>query len=120
MLPLYPQTKSTAERNDRVDVILKQVALSSLGQSPVSTLSGGERQRCALARALVSSPSYLFADEPTAHMDASGVDLVVDLLGMHKRKGVTQVVVSHDPRLDENDLFDHCYRLESGRLEKTS
>ncbi len=116
-LPLYPLRQPRADREQAVGRALERVGLRAFSGTAVSALSGGERQRCAVARALVSTPRYLLADEPTAHLDAPGVQLVMDCLVDAKNSGVTAVVVSHDPRLEMHPLFDHCLRLESGRLK---
>ena len=118
MLPLYPLGLKGSVRNRKVGEALERVALTPFQQSAVSTLSGGERQRCALARALVGSPIYLIADEPTAHMDDAGVTLVSTLFTEAIERGTTVVVVSHDARLDACAVFDRRFVLDSGRLEE--
>lgn len=117
MMPLIPLKLTQTVRNQHVDDVLEQLQLGSLRQSVVSTLSGGERQRCAVARSLVTSPTYLFADEPTAHMDDGGVELVMTRFANARQQGATLVVVSHDPRL-EHTRFDRRFVLTSGQLEE--
>ncbi|MGB0960243.1 MAG: ATP-binding cassette domain-containing protein [Halocynthiibacter sp.] len=80
-------------------------------------LSGGQKQRVAVARALVSNPSIVFADEPTAALDKESGRAVVEMikeLGRHR--GTTTVMVTHDNRI--LDLADRIITLEDGRVVK--
>jgi putative ABC transport system ATP-binding protein len=77
----------------------------------VAQLSQGERQRVAVARALVHEPPFIFADEPTASLDAARGRIVVDLLLADAReRGACLVMVTHDPNL--LPLFDQTLRME--------
>jgi putative ABC transport system ATP-binding protein len=82
-------------------------------------LSTGECQRVAIARALADSPALLFADEPTASLDAENGQRVMELLTrLTRERGVTLVVVTHDSRIDA--FADRILRLEDGRLRQES
>ena len=84
----------------RVDELIAAVDLSHRRNSLPSQLSGGEQQRTAVARALVSRPKIVFADEPTGNLDEQNADQVMDLLlDLRKRTGSALVVVTHDPAL---------------------
>jgi putative ABC transport system ATP-binding protein len=80
-----------------------------------ANLSGGQKQRVAIARALVSNPEVVFADEPTAALDAESGLLVVKMLKKLGRvRGTTTVMVTHDNRI--LDLADRIVTLEDGRI----
>jgi putative ABC transport system ATP-binding protein len=98
-LPLLFAGVGRRERLARVDAALQAVGLRARARHHPDQLSGGERQRVAIARAIVMGPSVLLADEPTGNLDrASGRDIVALLEGMNAR-GLTLVVVTHDPEL---------------------
>lgn len=78
-------------------------------------LSGGQKQRVAVARALVSNPDVIFADEPTAALDKVSGRNVIDMLKtMGRERGTTTVMVTHDNRILE--LADRIITLEEGRV----
>nr|WP_246497084.1 ABC transporter ATP-binding protein [Sphaerisporangium rubeum] len=78
-------------------------------------LSGGERQRTAVARALITEPAVLLADEPTGSLDRTSRESVADLLfSLPARRGCALVVVTHDPAVA--DRADRLMRLDMGQL----
>jgi putative ABC transport system ATP-binding protein len=80
-----------------------------------ANLSGGQKQRVAVARALVSNPELVFADEPTAALDKeSGHQVVAMLQALGRARGTTTVMVTHDNRI--LDLADRIVTLEDGRI----
>ncbi len=80
-----------------------------------SQLSGGEQQRVALARAFVGEPSLLLADEPTGNLDAATGAAVIRLLfDLHRRRGTTLLLITHDPALAEE--CDRIVELRDGRI----
>jgi putative ABC transport system ATP-binding protein len=104
---------STSERN-RARLLLDQMGVGRAG-ARASTLSRGEMQRTALARALLSEPPILLADEPTASLDAQNEVAVVDLLTAYCRdKGATVVVSTHQAAL--RDRADRRIGLDHGRF----
>jgi putative ABC transport system ATP-binding protein len=87
-----------ARRRYGVDEVLSAVGLDGLGRRPVGELSGGQRQRVAVARALVTGPAVIFADEPTGALDPTTGGQILGLLrDAVDRDGVTVVMVTHDP-----------------------
>jgi putative ABC transport system ATP-binding protein len=113
MLPLELAGRADARQAARE--VLSQVGLAGrLGHYP-RQLSGGEQQRVAIARAFVTSPSVLFADEPTGNLDtATGARVVQLLFDLNRATGATLVLVTHD-----RDLAARCDRmveLDAGRL----
>ena len=82
---------------DRIDSALAAVGLERLGDPPVTTLSGGEFQRLMLARALIHRPDLLVLDEPEQGVDATGTDVVHDLIeGIRRDLGCGVLIISHD------------------------
>lgn len=80
-----------------------------------AALSGGQKQRVAVARALVTNPEIVFADEPTAALDKDSGQVVVQTLkDMGRERGTTSVVVTHDHRV--LDMADRIITLEDGRI----
>jgi putative ABC transport system ATP-binding protein len=104
MLPLELAGASGAAASARE--VLGRVGLGErLGHYP-RQLSGGEQQRVAVARAFVTQPRLLFADEPTGNLDsATGEQVIELLLGMKRERGTTLVLVTHDA-----DLARRCDR----------
>lgn len=86
-----------AERRARAKVILDDVGLEGLYNRRPAELSGGQQQRVAVARAIVSNPSIVLADEPTANLDSkSGEGLLEMMREMNEKKGVTFIFSTHD------------------------
>jgi putative ABC transport system ATP-binding protein len=99
----------------RATELLEQVCLGHRLHARPAQLSTGECQRVAIARALASDPAILFADEPTASLDAENGQVVMHLLSdLVRRRGRTLVVVTHDDRIFP--FADRILRLEDGRL----
>ena len=85
-------------RAERVEKALTEVGLKDYLHRRPSQLSGGQQQRVAIARALVKSPAIVIADEPTANLDSTNGEAILDLLRqMNEEKGVTFLFSTHDP-----------------------
>lgn len=99
----------------RVNELIAAVGLEHRRNSLPSQLSGGEQQRTAVARALVSKPKIVFADEPTGNLDEQNADQVMQLLlDLRQQTGSALVVVTHDPALAE--MADRVITMHDGRI----
>ena len=91
---------SKAERASRVTGLLEAVGIPEYGRHRPSELSGGQRQRVAVARALVTRPALVLADEPTANLDSLTGQNIIDLMrDMNRKDGTTFVFSTHDPKV---------------------
>ncbi|VEG27985.1 ABC transporter ATP-binding protein [Actinomyces howellii] len=98
----------------RADELLAKVGLADAMGRPPSQASGGEQQRAAIARALLTDPVVLFADEPTGALHSSAGRTVLDLLEQANAEGQTTVMVTHDPRAAARG--DRVIYLRDGRI----
>ncbi len=97
-LPLLLTSLSARDRKNHVDSALRIVGLEQRASHTPRTLSGGEQQRVGIARAIVSDPTLLLADEPTGDLDRKTGDGILDLLqALNRDHGKTIVMVTHDP-----------------------
>jgi putative ABC transport system ATP-binding protein len=92
-----------AEVRSRVEAALERVKLAPVAGHLIEDLSGGQQQRVAVARALVTAPDVVLADEPTAELDADNRGLIVSLLVERARAGAVVVIATHD-----QDVVDVC------------
>jgi len=98
-LPLLLFRMSSARRKKQVLTVLDLVGLTDRMTHRPGQLSGGEQQRVGIARALVTDPTLIVADEPTGDLDGHTSEEILDLLGaVHQDMGKTIVLVTHDPR----------------------
>ena len=114
-IPLLIGNVSVEEAESRASALLDQVGLKSRMKHKPGELSGGERQRAAIARALVTKPRCVLADEPTGNLDRKTADAVYELmLELNQAYEVSFLVVTHDPKLAAR--MDKQWYLDDGSL----
>lgn len=117
LMPLMVATgKPNREQLERGRDLLKQVGLAGLEGRKPDQLSGGQQQRVAVARALVTEPALLLADEPTGNLDSKSAGEVFELFRKFNREfGCAVLLVTHDPRLSEQ--CDRTVTLVDGTIQ---
>jgi putative ABC transport system ATP-binding protein len=98
-LPLYYQGIRRNKRNKIAMEYLDRMGLTDWADHLPSELSGGQKQRIAIARALVTNPRVILADEPTGALDSQTSIEVMEILQQVNREGMTIVMVTHDPEM---------------------
>lgn len=114
-VPLRLRRLSVADRERRVQLLLRLVGLADHAEQRPAELSGGQQQRVAIARALAGSPRLLIADEPTGQLDSrTGLDVMALIRAVVEAEGMTAIVSTHDPVMVA--LADRVIRLVDGRV----
>ncbi|AEI65869.1 ABC transporter ATP-binding protein [Corallococcus macrosporus] len=129
--PLLLQRKlDKAQRRERVMQLLEQVGLANHARHRPNELSGGQRQRVAVARALVTRPQLVLADEPTANLDSVTGQNIIDLMKeLNQKEGTTFIFSTHDAkvmshanavvRLADGKFLDRISAAEASRVMAT-
>lgn len=114
-LPLLLLPMSAAERRKRVEIAMEAVDLTSRASHYPRQMSGGQEQRVGIARAIVSNPTVVVADEPTGSLDDETTEQILVLLSrINEELGMTLLMVTHDA--DAGKRAKRQIRLERGRL----
>lgn len=96
-----------SERSKRARETLEQLGLGELADRRPSELSGGQQQRVAVARAVVSRPKLVLADEPTANLDGENAEILLEMMQeLNEQRGTTFIFSTHDPR-----VVAHAHRV---------
>jgi lipoprotein-releasing system ATP-binding protein len=115
-LPLLIARHKSTNAFDRARNLLQQAGLAARADHPVSHLSGGEQQRVAVARALVTEPKLLLADEPTGNLDAAiGEEIAQTLVSYAHKHSAIALIATHSASLAR--ICDRSLLLEDGRLK---
>ncbi|MEZ5448761.1 MAG: lipoprotein-releasing ABC transporter ATP-binding protein LolD [Thiolinea sp.] len=115
-MPLLIRGVRVADASEQAAELLRQVGLEPRLHHKPGQLSGGERQRAAIARALVTQPQAVLADEPTGNLDQHTAEQVFELMqGLNEQRRTAFVIVTHDLGLARR--MDTLYQLADGRLQ---
>ncbi len=118
-MPLMLLKMSTTERRKRVAIALEAVSLTDRAKHYPRQMSGGQEQRVGIARAIVSSPTIVVADEPTGNLDDETTEQILELLRrVNEELGMTLLMVTHDT--DAAKVARRRVRLERGKLVEES
>jgi putative ABC transport system ATP-binding protein len=118
MLPLQIKHVKPAAAREKAMIRLEEVGLSHLADHRPDEMSGGQRQRVAVARALVTDPDLVIADEPTANLDLATSMSIIDIMqDLNRKYRATFLFSTHDQRL--LDRMSRLVKLEDGRLSES-
>ena len=113
-IPLLMQGIDPQKAKEQARKIIDDIDMVGKYNNRPNQLSGGQQQRVSIARAIVQQPEILFADEPTANLDAVSSNQVIDLMHDLHKKGQTIVMVTHEPEYTK--YCDRIIYLEDGRI----
>jgi lipoprotein-releasing system ATP-binding protein len=114
-MPLLIARRPVAEAMERARKLLTELGLAERIEHRPAQLSGGEQQRVAVARALVTSPSLILADEPTGNLDSrTSRDLIALFRNLHRDRGLTSVIVTHSAAIAS--VCDRVLYMEDGKV----
>jgi len=114
-IPLIIAGEKKAVRKDKILKALEMVGLNGKEKQISATLSGGEKQRAAIARALVTNPKIILADEPCGNLDSKNTEIVLEHLKQINKSGKTVLMVTHN--MDDTSYADRVIKLVDGKIE---
>lgn len=115
-LPLFYQGVGRKERTKRAAELLARMGLADWAEHLPSEMSGGQKQRIAIARALITTPSVILADEPTGALDSKTTIEVMELLReINRESHLTMIIVTHEPGVAE--MCDRTIHIKDGVIE---
>lgn len=116
VLPLRFSQKHIPKKKmqEMVENVSEQLGIKNLIFKKISELSGGEKQRVAVARALINSPKYIFADEPTGALDSQNTFNIVEIFRKISRNGVGVIIVTHDKSVSSK--CDVVWEMKDGKV----
>lgn len=120
-LPLTVAGRNPEDETENLEQLLSWVGLKSQAEQTPDSLSGGERQRAALARALISSPDLILADEPTGNVDWDMSQKLLSLLLQLNQMGKTVLIATHDLgliRLAKSKVAARVLRIAGGHVQR--
>ena len=116
-MPLLTRGQAVSSATREADVWLREVGLETRGHHRAGELSGGEQQRLALARALITKPKMLLADEPTGDLDGKTGEMVFELVSrLHRNHQLTSLIATHN--IDFARRCHRVLRLDKGKIEE--
>jgi putative ABC transport system ATP-binding protein len=113
-IPMLMQGKDAKDAYTRAQEVLDMIDMQGKYENRPNQLSGGEQQRVSIARGVAQNPKILFADEPTANLDSSSSEAVIEVLRELHQKGQTIVMVTHEPEYTK--YCDRIIYLEDGLI----
>ncbi len=113
---ILDKSKSKEQLNQDIDKLLKKVKVEKRKKHYPKEMSGGECQRVCIARALVNSPSYILADEPTGSLDEKNTKIIMEILKRLVSEDKCVIMSTHDKKLIQ--YADVHYSIENNRIKK--
>ena len=113
-LPLKIKKRNKSEINKKVLEVMKLFRIEDKANAYLDEISRGQQQKVAIARAIIKSPKFILADEPTGSLDAKSGQEILDILSMLNQQGSTIVLVTHD--MDIAHRCKRIYELKKGEL----